>query len=135
MWKTDHIQVLVGELTPAADPPEGQQGAHDLDELLADHVGPMCAEHVILGSGPFEDMQVQLLLCLAEGDCKTAQQHVSQDSQMQTGMQTLAPLSFLMQDTSRAGAHMRMRMHTIKGLIGAHAGVLTTDGAYRCRSR
>ena len=66
---TDHCEVFVGELTAAADAPEWQQRAHDLYQLLADHVGPMCPKHVVLGSSPLKDMHVQSLLCLAEAHC------------------------------------------------------------------
>ena len=68
---TDHSQVFVRELATTADAPQRQQGAHDLYQLLADHVGPMCAEHVVLGPGPFKDMHIQLLLLLTKAYCRT----------------------------------------------------------------
>ncbi|KAA6425337.1 MAG: hypothetical protein FRX49_04830 [Trebouxia sp. A1-2] len=39
-YGTDHGQVFVRELATTADAPQRQQGAHDLYQLLADHVGP-----------------------------------------------------------------------------------------------
>ena len=68
---TDHSQVFVRELATTADAPQRQQGAHDLYQLLADHVGPMCAEHVVLGPGPLKDMHIQLLLLLTKAYCRT----------------------------------------------------------------
>ena len=72
MYKaTDHSQVFVRENAAAADAPEGQQSAHDLYQLLADHLRPMCAEHLILGFGSLKDVHVQLLLFLTEAHCSS----------------------------------------------------------------
>ncbi len=68
---TNHGQVFVRELATTADAPQRQQGTHDLYQLLADHVGSMCAEHVVLGTGPLKDMHIQLLLLLTKVHCRT----------------------------------------------------------------
>lgn len=70
-YGTDHGQVFVRELATTADAPQRQQGAHDLYQLLADHVGPRCAEHVVLGPGSLKDMHIQLLLLLTKAYCST----------------------------------------------------------------
>ena len=72
-----NFQVLVRKLAAAADTPEGQQGAHDLQQLLADFMRPVIAEHVVLGLGSLIHMHIQLLLFCCEVDCNHTQSLVS----------------------------------------------------------